>query len=890
MAHTQRVILTPRAALARSIQHQHAVDAATGGDSAWDKPAVLSVDAWLINLHELWAMQTPSARVPLNQHQTKLLWQRAIGEDTLIGASGLTRLATRAWQTIHEYALTPPDQWPETLLNDDQRAFKRWAKRYQQACQQEQVSDFFTDLSALAQACLSRDLPVPESITLYGFVSPLKPAHQRILDALAECGSSIVHQPSQQHDRAEPLSIQGCANADDEIIRAAHWAREHLKAHPKHRLAIVVPELSQRAASVERLLRLTLDPLDACLASQGRRPWHLVHGQSLGQLPMIRQSLAILGLRCERISQPRIHQLAQSPWLHGWPEEATQRHRLVDKLQAHEPHWVDVSTGIRYAHQNDCPEFAKRLSHWQQQQHRSPKVTHTDAWAEQFQEELSAIGFGFGRALDSTEHQTLNQWHHALENFSQLSATSAQKATRYRRDQALALLSMVTQDTIVHEQNPGAPIAVLSVEDAYGSHFDAVWLTGVDEDHWPTPPQRIPLIPNAVQRNIETSTPEGCVAQASRQLQALMTLAPVVQASHALGEEDWPLKPTRLITANHSCNTIAHESRAPLWTLPPVRLEVIENDTKAPPLTSQGITAGGMRLLNDQSTCPFKAFAVHRLKATHWQLPQPGIGPKDRGILMHQALDAFWAEVVDSTQLASLGPETLKQCVGAHVDDVLNRYQNKHPAAMDEMSRDLERDNLISKILEWLAIEKKRPEFTVIKREEETTLTIGPLTLKGKPDRIDETAAGEQLIIDYKTGNTTKSDWSPSGRLPDGQLPAYALNLKPPAQAIAFGKLAKAQVSLDGLSARDLEIPGVTPIEKANRGPFKPIKTWPELINVWRDQLAELADEFHRGHAPVAPVKPQVCQRCHLQPLCRIGQRRGHAHWEADGDDEGMVE
>jgi ATP-dependent helicase/DNAse subunit B len=220
-----------------------------------------------------------------------------------------------------------------------------------------------------------------------------------------------------------------------------------------------------------------------------------------------------------------------------------------------------------------------------------------------------------------------------------------------------------------------------------------------------------------------------------------------------------------------------------------------------------------------------------------------------------------------------LDQPALEARVGAHVDTVLNRYQQQHPAALDGMMRSLERHNLSTKVLQWLDIEKNRPAVSVTQREEKSTLTIGPLKLTGQPDRVDQLASGERIIVDYKSGKTSKTDWQPGERLTDGQLPAYALNLNPPAQGIAFGKLAKDQINFDGLAAHDLDINGIKPIDKYNYGSFKTLETWPDLLDAWRDELAKLAEEYQQGHAPVAPVSDKVCRNCHLKSVCRIGQR-----------------
>ena len=885
MRHSQHLILTPNARLARSLQYTHAKQAASDNQTAWEKPAILPIQIWLSELHQAWVLQAETQQIPLDSQQARLMWQRAIDDEIVMSRSGLAKLAMRAWQCIHEHELKSPDQWPQALLNDDQRAFKRWAKRYQRICRDNHVTDLSVDLAALAEACAERMRPLPDHITLHGFVQPVAPAHQRILDAIEHSGCAVSHRLDPPCAPATPMTIHGCPTPDDEIIHAAHWARAHLQEHPDHTIAIVVPDLGQRVARLERLLRAVLDPPSACLEPATTPIWHVAYGHPLGQLPMVGEALALLALRPEKVTQVDVARLVQSPWLKGWPDEASQRQQMVLRLHDHEPHWVDVPTTLRYAHAAQCPALADILKTWQQRRRRSPQTAHTDAWAEQFQEELSAIGFGFGRTLDATEYQILNHWHQALEQFSRLSALSRDRATRYGRPEALALLTTLAKEVMFREQDPGAPLSVLSVDEALGSRFDAVWLAGVDEETWPARPERIPLIPAAIQSKLEAATPEGAVALAKRQLEALITMAPDVRASHPLGNEDWALKPTRLITEHREHTSVWHEDAVPAWSHPNAILDVIENDSQAPPLPHQEITKGGVRLLNDQSACPFKAFATHRLGAKGGRLPRPGIGPKDRGILIHQALDSFWAEIADSHQLNRLDQAALETRVGAHVDTVLNRYQQQHPAALDGMMRSLERHNLSTKVLEWLDIEKARPAFSVIQREEKNTLTIGPLKLTGQPDRVDQLASGERIIVDYKSGKTSKTDWQPGERLTDGQLPAYALNLNPPAQGIAFGKLAKDHISFDGLAAHDLDINGIKPIEKYNYGGFKTIKTWPDLLDAWRDELAQLAEEYQQGHAPVAPASDKVCRNCHLKSVCRIGQRSAWSDHTSDAQE-----
>ena len=73
-----------------------------------------------------------------------------------------------------------------------------------------------------------------------------------------------------------------------------------------------------------------------------------------------------------------------------------------------------------------------------------------------------------------------------------------------------------------------------------------------------------------------------------------------------------------------------------------------------------------------------------------------------------------------------------------------------------------------------LRAEARRAPFRVRAVEQESVVTLGPLTFNVRIDRIDELADGTIAIIDYKTGErATSADWF-GERLRDAQVPLYA--------------------------------------------------------------------------------------------------------------------
>ena len=57
---------------------------------------------------------------------------------------------------------------------------------------------------------------------------------------------------------------------------------------------------------------------------------------------------------------------------------------------------------------------------------------------------------------------------------------------------------------------------------------------------------------------------------------------------------------------------------------------------------------GGVDIVESQSTCPFQAFARHRLHARGGEMAGAGLSVQERGIVLHRTLAAFWQDVLDS--------------------------------------------------------------------------------------------------------------------------------------------------------------------------------------------------------------------------------------------------
>ena len=176
---------------------------------------------------------------------------------------------------------------------------------------------------------------------------------------------------------------------------------------------------------------------------------------------------------------------------------------------------------------------------------------------------------------------------------------------------------------------------------------------------------------------------------------------------------------------------------------------------------------------------------------------------------------------------------------------------------------------------EWLQVENERSDFQVQAREQEISLTIAPLEIKLRVDRIDRLADGSQLIIDYKSGRCDVKDWL-GDRPSKPQLLLYGIATATDQRAQAVSALGFAQVR-----ARDCAYVGAGSVAAAPGirtdivklvGEKIQAEDWESLNKAWREILEQLVANFVAGDAAVDPLSTSSCSYCGLESFCRIGE------------------
>jgi len=278
---------------------------------------------------------------------------------------------------------------------------------------------------------------------------------------------------------------------------------------------------------------------------------------------------------------------------------------------------------------------------------------------------------------------------------------------------------------------------------------------------------------------------------------------------------------------------------------------------------------GGTTIIKDQSACPFKAFATHRLGARSISVVEPGFDSMDRGNTVHEALKLFWREVKDSATLAGAASDgTLAALISGAVARAMEGKGRGLPAGYLE----LEAVRVEALLGEWLELELKRESFSVKATECSEEITVGGLKLKTRFDRIDTLRGGGELIIDYKTGECKRDFWLPD-RPKEPQLLLY--NLVGGFDAIAFARVKLKGTRFVGVVKDGVELPGVKPVGADGwTEKIEGVESWADLEARWKETLEKIAEEFVEGVARVAPDSTfkgndHPCAFCDLTLLCR---------------------
>lgn len=888
----QQLVLT---ANNRLRNHMLRAYAKTQINQTYPSPRIYSLSQWFESLwQQLIRRAHPAAcHMIANSAQRQLLWENIIQQSSL--AEGLLQpepLAQAAdsalrnlelWQ-LNDDAIRAAD--PMMSPQSNSYCFLQWLAEFRARLSAQGFITQETAYQIVIEAIRVGVIAKESVIFLQGF-DDIPPLHQDLINSA--CDQLNISEPHIGY--TTQLQRTECNNSEHEIRAAALWSKQQLEQNPAAMIGIIVPNLGQCRAQVERLFTEVFEPL-AALPSTKRHtlPFNFSAGTPLASTPIIAAALSLLEFQKPSWDLETICALLQSPFFgdvfSSDHNELVFRALLIERLRKQGKlnitigdlryHSQKLSEQLSLATNEDLttatPTLSARFIQLENYRRETNVKKNAASWADFFQQQLDLLGWPGTRRLDSQEHQQLVLWQQVNEQFLQLDNLGIS----FTYTQALQQLRTIAGKTPFQAQTPHSPIQILGALEGAGLQFSHCWVMGLHHRQWPPVPSPNPLLPTQLQRNYKMPH-----ASAERELvfaQALTNnyrqCAPVVIFSSAHNDEESELNPSALIRSiqpthlEQLIGNLQSASDENQTRLSDCKQFELVNSAQAPALViNNEPVRGGANIFKEQAACPFNAFARLRLGAIESDAPMPGFSPIERGNMLHDALAIIWRELKDQATLIALNADELSELISQSARTVIDRFKQWRGASIGAFYCELEFERLCRLLNEWLEQEKFRPAFTVIAIEETIQVEFQQLPLTLRIDRIDQLTNGECILIDYKTGQPSAKSWL--GDRPDEpQLPLYAITANQEIAAIAFAQINSKAMKWIGAGKLSNNHTGINTIE------------WQPQLDEWQQVLNQLAQDFIQGDARV-DFKNQQAQDYaeELIPLNRICEAETIAHY-----------
>jgi len=838
----------------------------------WETPSILPYRSWLRLLHRqaLALGLTNVTVVPALLAQQA--WRKIIDSDgsvALLDVSGAVRSATQAWELSCAWQCKNPD---DHYLSVDQFTWQRWMKRYcnwldsRESIDEPLLADELIKVISRASP-QQLDTLLPRELIWDGFLQ-LPGQLQSLVNAIEACGSTIyVNSPE---PRAQLLRLR-YADDEAELLAIATQMRNELEHNQNQSLGLVVPNLQQRRDSVVRAFERVFYPAMSPLQIRAQRPaYEISLGQSLSHQPVVDTALSLLRLCGQSIRGNELSSVLLSPYWLAAHSEARRREQLDRRLRDKRVSALSLEqmSALLYRGSRLNPAI-KKLTKLRKMQ----ASTLTD-WASRFSLWLRTLGWPGESSVDSAEYQAVSAWFECLDDMQLLDEGEAVAFAP-----ALEQLRTLASERVFQLETPTTPIQVMGSLESHGLEFDCLWVAGLDGEQWPPTgsPSAFLMISEQKACAIPDSSAAMRLALAEREFFLWASQSPLLVATSANLRNGAELIAAALpeinAAAEHNATvqvTIARIEKCTPAVNPAtqisqqITLHAID-DSSGPELPSGTKVDGGARLFENQAQCPFRAFALHRLKIRPLEEVGLGLDPRQHGTVLHGALELFWQQVETQERLLSLDDEARDGLL----NDVVTQSMQTHEVPSEFQT--LEQTRLTGLLRDWLMqCEAPRESFEVVQLESKQRIEHDGIVMDVIIDRIDR-VDDSLVVIDYKSGvNNSINSWADE-RISNPQLPLYVLTDDNIAAA-SFAQVASNRCRFIGIASHDKMLPKVLPtVRQSSKSDTatEPATNWSEWRSHWRKSLDAIAEELRQGVATIAPMK-NACTHCQLSSMCRI--------------------
>jgi ATP-dependent helicase/nuclease subunit B len=838
---------------------------------SWRPAPVMAWEAWTAGLWHRLLINGEATHLLLNRTQEHAVWREILEQDSELASlrskDSLAEMAARAWRLLCSYQ--GQRRLGTTWDGTDARAFQLWVREFVRRCRVDGLLS-----QAQLEETLRRTLETGrmvagvEDILLVGF-DRMTPSQTALVEAVKAIGWRVEElQPAVE---MKSRLLVEATDEREELETAARWLRQFAGEHPNARVAVIVPELEEQRAEIDRVFREVMAPeLQRIEASSEAAPYEFSLGIMLAETSMAAVALELLRWVTEALPLERVSGLLLSPYFGTAEDEMLARAEFdafeLRKEKMLRPEisldWmVAVVEGSR--RRTRLGRLLARLRAMQRtvaaRLRGTERRSHAE-WAERMRELLDAAGWGAGTGESSVEVQTRDKWESALDELSTLDFNGARVAFV----QAFDALERIARQTVFAPESREAPVQVMGPLEAAGGSFDAIWFLRGGEMNWPKSMGTAPLLPWGLQRDLGMPGTDVThdTTEARQVAERIASSAGMAVFSYARHSSEGRQRHSPVLDGLGLVECAAEEIAGTQEERAVVELERVEDNEQLPILPDQ-VIHGGAEILRLQAACGFRAFAQRRLWSSEIPEVPMGMDAAERGTVVHRVLELFWDATQTQSALQAMTQAEREELLDRCIEDALGKEIELSATPWDAAYIDMQHERLHTLLRPWLELELERPPFAVKLSEKNfDDVRIGPLRLNVRVDRVDVGEQGD-IIIDYKTGEAKPADWL-TDRPDAPQLPLYAvLSEAPQLEAVAFGLVrAGEDMGLHGFATNK------TTLRKTDTLPVESLK---KQVEEWRRVLVSLATDFYNGDVRVRPKQfPVTCAYCSQRLLCRL--------------------
>lgn len=768
--------------------------------------------------------------------------------------------------------------------------YKEWRQRIFNQLSKAGFVTISQAIEMIIGAIECNQLKVPENVALYSF-DEVPPLYQDLFNVIAS--KSNVLKIEVQNENNAVWEKVGFKNKNEQYEMVARWAKEYHGNNPDKRLAIVVPDME---ANKNRMLR-ELDDLFKPQWSLDLQGYKLAYDVSLGDkltsLSFVSDALFTLSIQAEKENVENLARLFRIPSIKHFNIERFARQRYANKIMGDGA--LEKSLSSIYMHQ-ECPlQIRKRLSDFDEIFGIAPETQLPSEWAKTFSEALDSLGW----LRDAGTSEKISNGVDGLKDcFDKLGGLDLHVGC-IERTLAHKILASYCEFQTVSVSVGSTPISILGTLEAAGLQYDTFWVVDCNAEVFPGKVSLNDCLPIALQTDL--GAPHSSVLRefeyTNRLFDRYKSSCTNLYSSFVLEDEKSvkvnPAYVLESVPEIASLRAIICDDLQSRKELHYQRFNVVRSvDEELAPVQYSGdalkIIKGGTSVVDSVLNCSMGAYIKHELSFKELNtIRNIGYTAEERGEIMHEALEFFWAAIIgltksegmvtDHATLISLNEVTVERLImeGLETGIFWVARDDVPPLLMYS-----EKELLKRTLMQWVVKEKERAPFNVVAIEMTKTIKLGDYSVKVRLDRVDEVILPNSNIaiaIDYKSGENEINQALASkfsSQLPLASLKTVCSNNGSRERPVYTGeinavgyaniRLNNAHISGIGHGNELIEL-GVADASK-HKSRSAP-KGWAKLKEHWQDKMVASLNEYAEGKLTYTP-SVKSCEYCPNKNYC----------------------